>query len=244
MADRTLYDILEVSNSASQDAIRAAYERLSQKSDPAHESNAGNADARFQHNAIKEALFTLSNAETRAQYDRKLEQRAAGAIRNVEILEPFWTLPKLIVAGLVVLVLGGFYFKYQQTQARLEAEKVIAAAKAKEGEDKAKAEAEADRIALERVREQKMEERQRYREQQSDVRQFRGDSTRDAIVNRGISSFDRAQDRSTANAERAEEARRKREEAQAAAAARQSLARDKAELCRIERERYGRSISC
>jgi hypothetical protein len=40
------------------------------------------------------------------------------------------------------------------------------------------------------------------------------------------------------------EMQRRNEEARAVAASRQQLARDKAELCRIERERYGRAISC
>ncbi len=241
MAGKTLYDLLEVSNSASAESIRAAYERLSAKFDT---SNATSADARFQSEAIKDAFLTLSNAELRAQYDKKLDQRSAAALGNVQVIEPFWTVPKLIIVGIVVLSLGGFYFKHQQTQARLEAEKVIAAAKAKEAEEKAKAEAEADRIALEREREQRAQARSAYYEQQSAVRQYRNDVRSDAIMNRGLSSFDQAQARGAANAERAEEARRKREEAQAAAAARQALARDKAELCRLERERYGRNISC
>ena len=241
MAAKTLYDLLEVSNTASTESIRAAYERLSGKFDA---SNATSAEMRIQAEAIKEAFLTLSNADQRAQYDRKLEQRSIAALGNVQVVEPFWTLPKLIVVGVVVLGLGGFYFKHQQTQARLEAEKVIAAAKAKADEEKAKAEAEADRIALEREREQRALARSSYYEQQSAVRQYRNDVRADAIVNRGLSSFDQAQARGATNAERAEEARRKREEAQAAAASRQALARDKAELCRIERERYGRSISC
>ena len=121
---------------------------------------------------------------------------------------------------------------------------MIAAAKAKEAEEKAKAEAEADRMALERAREQKAQERQQYNEQQRAVGQYRRDATTDAVVSRSLSSYDRAQARGETTAQRAEEARRQREENQAAAAARQSLARDKAELCRMERERYGRSISC
>jgi DnaJ-class molecular chaperone len=109
LAERTLYDILEVSNSASAETIRAAYDRLAGKYDAA----AGNADARFQHEAVKDAFFTLSNAERRAAYDKKLELRAGTAIRNIEVIEPFWTLPKMIVVGVVALALGGFYYKHQ-----------------------------------------------------------------------------------------------------------------------------------
>lgn len=234
MADKTLYDLLEVSNTASVESIRAAYERLSAKLDAA---NTGNADARIQSEAIKDAFFTLSNAEKRAQYDRKLEQRSVAAISQVQVIEPFWTLPKMIVMGVVVLSLGGFYYKHQQTQARLEAEKVIAAAKAKEAEEKAKAEAEADRIALQREREQKSDERRRYYEQQSAVRQYQGDSRTSGVYNRSMSNAEQQA------AQRAESTRRN-EESRAASASRQQLARDRAELCRMEYERYGRSISC
>lgn len=234
MAEKTLYDLLEVSNTASVESIRAAYERLSAKFDPA---NTGSADARFQSEAIKDAFFTLSNTEKRAQYDRKLEQRSAVTISQVQVIESFWTLPKLIVVGVVVLSLGGFYYKHQQTQARLEAEKVIATAKAKEAEEKAKAEAEADRIALQREREQKTDERRRYYEQQSAVRQYQGDSRMSGAYSRSMSNADQQA------AQRAEMNRRN-EESRAASASRQQLARDRAELCRMEYERYGRSISC
>lgn len=232
MAERTLYDILEVSNSASPESIRAAYERLSQKIDP----SAG-ADARVQHDAVKEAFFTLNNAEKRAQYDKKLELRAATSMQRIEVVQPFWTLPKLIVLGVVVLGLGGYYYKHQQEQARIEAEKVIAMAKAKEAEEKARAEAEAAQLALQRERDAKNEARRQYYEQQQAVRQYQSDSRVGAVYGRAIGNADQQ------SAQRAE-ANRRAEEARAAAAARQQLARDRAELCRMERERYGRSISC
>jgi hypothetical protein len=41
-----------------------------------------------------------------------------------------------------------------------------------------------------------------------------------------------------------QEEQRRREERNALAQAEQRVARDRAELCRIERERYGRAISC
>lgn len=233
MADKTLYDILEVSNSASPESIRAAFERLSAKA----ENGAQNADARVQYEALKEAFFTLNNAEKRQQYDKKLAQRASPVLQRVEVIEPFWTLPKLIVLGVIVLALGGYYYKHQQTQMRLEAEKAVAAAKAKEAEEKAKAEIEAERLALQRSREQKAEEQRQYREQQQAVRRYQGEQRVGRVFDRSMGNADQ-------QAEQRAEANRRAEEARAAAAARQALARDKAELCRIERERYGRSISC
>ena len=123
MADKTLYDTLEVSRSAAADTIHAAYERLAAKFDPARESNAGNPHVRFQLDAIKQAYLTLGSAEERALYDRKLELRSKVATRPIEVQESFWTVPKVIVVGLVVLGIGGFYYKHQKEQTRLEAER-------------------------------------------------------------------------------------------------------------------------
>lgn len=247
MAERTFYDILEVSNSASSETIQAAYERLSAKFDPAKQGKPGDAAARMQFDAIKQAYVTLSNVDGRAQYDRKLELRNLPPVRNVQVLEPFWTLPKLILVGLMVLAAGGYYLKHQRDQARIEAEKAVALAKAKEAEEKAKV-AEAQRVAALQASEYERAERENAlrlrRERENDVRQLQRDIRTNEITNRVFSTMDRAEAQREDYKQRAEAARVKREEAQAAAAASRALARDKAELCRIERERYGRAMSC
>ena len=248
MAERTLYDTLEVSSSAAADTIVAAHERLAAKFDPAKAENTSNPAARIQHDAIKQAFLTLGDAEKRAQYDRKLELRQFTPVQQVAALEPFWTLPKMIVAGVIILGLGGFFFKYQKDQARLEAEKVIAVAKAKEAEEKAKAETEVERLAIlrdsERERAARLAAAQQRSERDADVNQYQRDTRVNEVVGRVLTSADRAQAQRDDSARRLEEMRVKRDEAQAAAVSRQSLARDKAELCRIERERYGRALSC
>jgi curved DNA-binding protein CbpA len=248
MAERSFYDILEVSNSASQDAIEAAYKRLAEKFDPASPVNAGNAAARLQYDALRQAYMTLGSADNRAQYDRKLALRNIVPVRAAEVLEPFWTLPKLIVLGVIVLGIGGFYFKHQKDQARLEAEKVIAVAKAKEAEENARAETEAQRVAMQmerdRERAERMDAMRQRRERDADLRQVQRDIRSHEISGRVYGAMDRAQAQNEDYRKRAEESRVKREEMQAAAAARHQLARDKAELCRIERERYGNAISC
>lgn len=235
MADKTLYDILEVSNSASPEIIRVAYERLSEKFSPQ-----ATGDERIFNDAVKEAFVTLSNPTKRAQYDKTLELRNLRntlGLRSVEVIEPFWTLPKIAIIAVVVLSLGGFYYKHQREQARIEAEKAIAAVKAKEAAEKARAEAEIARMALERDRQARNEEQRRQYEQQQAIRQYQSDSRAGMAFSRSLSASEQQ------TAARAE-ANRKNEEARAAAAARQQLARDKAELCRLEYERYGRVISC
>lgn len=245
MAERSFYDILEVSSSASAETIQAAYERLAAKYDPAKD---GSAAVRLQYDAIRQAYLVLSNSDSRAQYDRKQQMRAFTPARPVEVVEPFWTLPKLLVVGLVFLGLAGFYFKHQKDQARLEAEKVIAVAKAREAEEKAKAEAEVERLAMaresQRERTERMEAMRQRRERDADVRQLQYQARFNEMNSRAYSANERSQVQREEYKRRADEERARREEAQAANAARQQLARDRAELCRIERERYGKSISC
>ena len=77
MAESTLYDVLEVSSSASADIIDAAYQRLAEKFDPARDANTYRPHARVQLDAVKQAYLTLGDAEKRALYDRKLALRGA-----------------------------------------------------------------------------------------------------------------------------------------------------------------------
>lgn len=86
MAGKTLYGTLGVSTSASQETIRAAFERLSSQWDPTRPVNS-DAEARRQYAAIQNAYFTLGNAQKRAAYDRKLK-----AARRVPAKKTRWVL--------------------------------------------------------------------------------------------------------------------------------------------------------
>ncbi len=103
-------------------------------------------------------------------------------------------------------------------------------------------------MALQRERDRERTERmdatQQRRERDADVRQYQRDNRINDVTNWAYTAVDRDQTRRDDSARRSEEMRIRREEAQAAAASRQQLARDRAELCRIERDRYGRSLSC
>ncbi len=187
MADRTLYDILEVSSTASQESIRAAYERLSEKYQGLVDRG-GDADARVHLDAVKQAFFTLANEEKRSQYDKRFEARASSGLRNVEVVETFWTLPKLIVIGLLVLGSGAVYYKYQRDQARIEAEKVIAETKAKQAAEVAKAEAEKEAFALQRQRESQSDEMRQRREREAALRQYSYDNRIESRGNQAQSS--------------------------------------------------------
>lgn len=118
MAEKTLYDTLELSATASSEAIHAAYQRLSAKFDPDRPENAANPGARMQHDAVKEAFIRLGNPEKRKQYDDRLA-RLRTMLENVEVAEPFWTLPKLIVLSVALVAAASFYYGNQKEQARL-----------------------------------------------------------------------------------------------------------------------------
>ncbi len=233
MASKSLYDILEVSPSASLDSIRASYERLS----ASYSKGGADADADLRTKAIAEAFLTLSNPDRRAQYDKKLAIRLQPVSYTIEDIEPFWTMPKLVVLALIVIVGGSFFYNYKKEEARLEAEKVIATAKAKEAEVKAKAEAEQAQLELDKQRELALQEERQRRERDAALRQLSFERQRNEVMNSTVTTRQAMQDRIAQD-------RQRREEAHEAAAVRQRLAAEKAELCRKERERYGRTISC
>lgn len=237
MSEKTLYDILEVSPSASPEVIRAAYERLSAKHDPDNTLNGATPGARILVDAIKEAFLTLSNPGKRIEYDKKLAARSQPIFHNIQIVEPFWTTPKLIMLALIIIVGGSYYYSYKKNEMKLAAEKAIAEAQAREAEEKARAETEQTRLLLRQKQEERIAEERTRRESERAFRQFSSEQQR-MSRSTDITAMRERQDRQRADSQR------QREEQQAAMAARAQAARDRAELCRMERERYGRALSC
>lgn len=245
---KSLYDILEVSNSAGYDAIRAAYERLSRKYDPDLDEHRGNAEIRLRHDAIKEAFFTLGNREKRSRYDQSLVSAATYSPLTHDPYESFWTMPKILVIIAALLLGGGWYMSHKHNEQKLATERAIAEARAKEAEAKAKAEAEAaeqERIALQRERE--LERKRSYQESRTRSeferanREFERERRRQEFTERYTQE---RQSRESQSDARRTEMERQRQEAMNVAEAQRRAAREKAELCRIERERYGKAISC
>lgn len=126
---KTLYDLLEVSQTASADSITSNYKRLFEQQQEA--AAAGDEDATNHLIALREAFNTLSNREKRIRYDQSLMQRAsepaAGSSHKT-----------YIVAGLLALIIaGGMHYKQRQTEqelARIEFERAAAAARLAEQE--------------------------------------------------------------------------------------------------------------
>lgn len=245
---KTLYDILELSPTASPEAIRAAYERLSRKFDPDLDAHQGKQDIRLRHDAVKEAFFTLGSPEKRRRYDRSLAPSSATYTSSLVDHEPFWTLPKIIAAILVLLIGVGWYMHVRHTEQKLAAEQAIAEARAKEAEAKAKAEAAAamqERLAIQRQRE--LDRQRTYQEYRtrSEFERNRLEVERERQRQEMSERFaQERQKRELQSEARRRELERQRTEAVSIAEARRRAAREKEELCRIERERYGRSISC
>lgn len=245
---KTLYDILELSPSASREAIRAAYDRLSSKFDPDADEHRGKADIRMRADAVKEAFFTLGNPEARARYDRSLIPGNAVYTPSIPDLRPSWTMPKIILIVVALLAGGGWYLNNKHTEQKLAAERAIAEARAKEAEAKAKAEAQAaeqERLALQRQRDidrqRNLQESRTRNEFERSRRELERDQRRQEMNERLTQDRER---REKQNLSQRSEMERQRQDAASVADARRRAAREREELCRIERERYGKAISC
>lgn len=244
---KTLYDLLELSPSASSEAIRAAYERLSRKYDPMLDEHAGKADVRMRAEAIKAAFFTLGNPEARARYDRSLIPSNAAYTSAIVDLQPTWTAPKILLV-VIALLAGGWYMNGKHTERKLATERAIAEARAKEAEAKAKTETEAaeqERLALQRQREldrqRNLQEHRTRSEFERSRREFEYEQRRQEMNERLAQDRQRREEQSLAQRREME---RQRQDAANLVEARRRAAREREELCRIERERYGRAISC
>lgn len=119
---KTLYDLLELSQSASQDAVIASYQRLAAKvadSDP---------DAENKRKFLDEAFSTLSQPARRTRYDNTLA--AANSALQVAIHDDGGVSPvkKVLIAALLIGVCGFGYNKYAKDKeaAFIEKERVRA----------------------------------------------------------------------------------------------------------------------
>lgn len=243
MADKSLYDLLEVSPKASPEAIRGAYERLSQKHNPFGQDGSFDSDIKIQQDAIKEAFFILGSPAKRAKYDQDRLAKLNSPLPSPQPSKT-WSPSSLLFVLLALCASGWFYYQHQQTEKQIALERSMTEAKAREAAETERIEAERVRIEAEKSRLQgqpyraiqSAEERAR-REHEMSLRNY-------AIEQRNSSQTNEYQSRRNANEQRRADEIRRREEQQAESAARAQAAREKAELCRIERERYGTSVSC
>ena len=228
----TFYDLLEVNQSASPEAIAAGYKRLHAKS--AERAANGDQDATNYLIALREAFSTLSDPQRRQRYDARLEERES--VREAEfIVEPRsggmlkWL---LFGAVFVACAIGTAKYRAEQEKAQLEKERAIAAAKIAEIE------------AQKEIEEKRAAEQAEYQKRRDQAIE-RASRERDlAYANQVSRNLQQAENQARWDQQREQQ----REQQQKASAERQQqyeaerqLAREKAYLRKIESEnRYPR----
>jgi curved DNA-binding protein CbpA len=158
MPGQTLYEILEVRQTASQVAIRAAWERLSAQWDPVRPYNT-DAEARTRYAAIKDAYSTLGNPQKRAVYDKKFN-----AVSKTSLSKPSGAVPKFAVVLIAALAIAGYNYSGKREQAPIDTAKAAAAKEDEQNEAESTAKIELAHLEQQRERQQKLKE-ERAREQ-------------------------------------------------------------------------------
>jgi hypothetical protein len=218
---KTLYQVLEVAQSASQETIDAAYRSISAR---LRERQARDPDgAALARTAVEEAYRTLSTENLRKRYDARIAFDGADTTLVVEPEERSWiarNLPWLIIAGAAAA--GGYGYHYH-----VQKERAAAAAQLREKEELlARQQAERDDSAR-RVREAEELRKRRI----DDARyQVWVDQTR-----REAAAHSRRLEQDAAREQRIEEMARQREEAEA----RRRLEQEKQRLRHLEQQNYG-----
>lgn len=154
-AMRTLYDVLGVSSSASNEQIEAAY-HFALNSLGRNGASKSPEEEAIRAKAIKEAYAVLSTPMRRDAYDAKLRARQAPAVSSpVETDGLPWG--KIAIALFVLLIGVVYAYKSQVDEAKAETERLaIEAAKAKADAEQAalQAKEEEARLIEQRLREQ------------------------------------------------------------------------------------------
>lgn len=217
-SSKSLYDLLEVNASASQEAITASYKRLHAGYSPL--ATSGEEDATNQLIAIREAYGTLSNPERRQRYDEKLATRLE-AFEAPDRPSPSFL--KLLVVVIIAGLLAMGYGKYQseQERARLERERIFAATKAAE-------------LEAQKAREDKAAADQADRQRRADEAVERNERARDIAYGTQVTrSVQYSEAQLRFEQQRAEQQRANAERQRVNEANRQ-LAKDKAYLRELE----------
>jgi len=265
---KTLYEVLQVSASADADVIEAAYSRIKQKLQAS-----SSPDAQNDLKILQQSFDTLSNPERRAAYDRGLLAReqpndpreatrvpSSGNVTQyrsewAEFASEWWNHSKTtgVIVAAVLLIAAGLLFNYAKDSRKTDVareqvkneQRKIEATQTTEGRrvenegalfqgvvdnqgriiDLSSDIAKRDLDMRQQQQEARLRERAAQLEMQRDAHETR-------MKERALQQ------------ERSAETRSRHDEQRAAAAAQAQLDRDRAELCRMERNRYGRAISC
>ena len=227
---KNLYDLLELSQSASQEAINAAYLRLSSKisgTDP---------DSVNRKNLLDDAFSTLSQPALRRRYDASLAAVYAPESGSGGSVSFF----KLMIITLLIAACGLGYAKYAKDQeyARLERERI--AAEARKAALLAEEEREQFRAENERKQEALRVEQQQRRELELARRDATYSAQNQSYAARQVELQQLREQRQVeskqAQEQREAEVRRRQEQNEA----QRRLEREKAYLRQLEAENTGR----
>ena len=202
---RSLYDLLEVSETASQEAIHAAYARLSD-SLKSKITKSDAPDAEIQLKATYDAYRVLSNLQSRQRYDESL------AMKNVVYEDdvPFWTKTKAALAAIIVLAALGVYTKHSREVEKEKAEGLRIAAVQAEKEKQAKLEEEKNKLEREQEAQQRRDALQQQAQFESDRRY--GDSITSRSIQQQAYEQQRSEREQRSEQQRAESDRRRQEQ--------------------------------
>ena len=149
-----LYELLEVNETASHEAIVASYQRLrAALNERLAESN---DDVSNRLIAIREAHAILSNPDQRRRYDEKLAIKTS---TDLDAVSPPRLIPRWLIVAALIVFSGVWYAKYQsdKEKMRLEREQAREAAAAMALEAEAK-KAREERLALEAANRQRLQQ--------------------------------------------------------------------------------------
>lgn len=235
---QTLYDLLELSPQASEDAIKAAYERLKNNYLDG-KLQSGQLDPDTQFNLIKDAYLTLSKPALREKYDARLNPPSVNepVIVYAEVESSHFLRHGWKWALVIVLALGtGLYFRAQH---KIETERLRIIAEAQKLQQE-----EAERI---KAAQDAQEERQRIREAENRERQEKAEAARmranlsyeSERINRDLASASRQAQREDDRLRQQNEYRARQEEnqrRQEAAEAQRRIERERAMARQLEYE--------
>jgi curved DNA-binding protein CbpA len=224
---KTLYEILEVSENASDDAIKAAYARLC--------SLHQNGETSDQLIFIRDAFQILSNPVKRKAYDESRKQKEE-PLSEIVIHEESFSSYKLIgILGLVVAIGGWYYTESNREIEKMRQESVARLAK----EQRELEEARLEQLRVEQERQHEI--RQAQMEQQkllADQRQRNEDKRYFDQLHRQEEQIARQKQRDEEQRKLREKREAERKEDRERRLAEARIRKDKAELDRIYRETY------
>lgn len=237
MAAKTLYEVLEVAQSATPETIEAAYKSISARLRVRAERD--REGAAILQTAVDDAYRTLSNPELRKRYDASRAAPRPQPIYAVEVVEderPWFIRYAVPLIALAIAITGGYFYQSHAKEQRAlaethkrEREEYLARQKAA-GEELEREEAEQARLR---------EQRNQEAEYQRWLEQTRRDSAAYARQQESLARQQEAQrtrqEHEAARQRQMEEFERQREEAQARA----RLEQDKRRLQQLEQEHYG-----